>query len=265
MTLLNIGQILTAHARLQPAKIAARDLSRTMNYRQWNRRTCRLANALLGFGLQKGDRVAVLAYNRVEWAEIYAATAKSGLVTVPINFCLTGPEALYILKNCGATVIIVEADLIPIIESVRDDLAILAGRLIVIGDDTRHSGWRDYETFLSTGTARESEVAVYPDDPWSLMYTSGTTGHPKGAIRSYRGMAMLALMTEIELGLHRRDDALLVIPMYHANSFNFFTAFAYCGGAVTIFRARVLTRNYACALFQKPVQLLPRWFQPITP
>ena len=59
---------------------------------QWNERSCRLANALLGLGLAKGDRVAVLAYNRVEWAEIYAATAKAGLIAVPINFRLVGPE-----------------------------------------------------------------------------------------------------------------------------------------------------------------------------
>ena len=68
--LLTIGQTLTAHARLQPDRIGARDLDRTMTFREWNARSCRLANALLGLGLRKGDRVAVLAYNCVEWAEI---------------------------------------------------------------------------------------------------------------------------------------------------------------------------------------------------
>jgi acyl-CoA synthetase (AMP-forming)/AMP-acid ligase II len=67
------------------------------------------------------------------------------------------------------------------------------------------------------------------------MYTSGTTGNPKGAIRSHRGMAMLALMTQVELGLKRRDDALLVMPMCHANSLNFFTSFLCIGACVTIF------------------------------
>ena len=76
---------------------------------------------------------------------------------------------------------------------------------------------------------------VAADDAWCLMYTSGTTGKPKGAIRSHRGMAMLALMTEVELGVNRDDDALLVMPMCHANSLNFFTAFLYCGATVTIF------------------------------
>ncbi|MEZ5777152.1 MAG: AMP-binding protein [Paracoccaceae bacterium] len=78
-------------------------------------------------------------------------------------------------------------------------------------------------------------MAVTPEDPWCLMYTSGTTGNPKGAIRSHRGMAMVAFMTDVELGLKRKDDALLVMPMCHANSLNFFTAFLYIGARVTIF------------------------------
>ncbi|WP_201722388.1 AMP-binding protein, partial [Sulfitobacter sp. HI0129] len=86
-------QMLTAQARLQPDRIGARDLERQMSFAEWNRRACQLANGLLGLGLAPGDRVAVLAYNRVEWAEIYAAVAKAGLVAVPVNFRLTGPEA----------------------------------------------------------------------------------------------------------------------------------------------------------------------------
>ncbi len=84
------GQMLAVQARLQPDRIGARDLERAMTFRQWNARACRLANALLGLGLGKGERVAVLAYNCVEWLEIYAAMAKAGLVAVPINFRLVG-------------------------------------------------------------------------------------------------------------------------------------------------------------------------------
>ena len=68
--LLTLGQMLSVHARLSPDKTGARDLERAMTFREWNSRACRLANALLGLGLAKGDRVAILAYNRVEWAEI---------------------------------------------------------------------------------------------------------------------------------------------------------------------------------------------------
>ena len=92
--LLNFGEMLSVHARLSPNRIGARDLERAMTFAQWNERSCRLANALLGLGLAKGDRVAILAYNCVEWCEIFAATAKAGLVALPINFRLVGKEVV---------------------------------------------------------------------------------------------------------------------------------------------------------------------------
>ena len=85
-----------------------RDLERAMSFRQWNERSCRLGNALLGLGLNKGDRVAVLAYNCVEWCEIFAATAKAGLVALPINFRLIGKEVQFIVNNAEAAAVIVQ-------------------------------------------------------------------------------------------------------------------------------------------------------------
>ena len=232
---LTLGQTLSAQARLQPRKIAAQDLERAMTYHEWNDRSCRLANGLLEMGLQKGDRVAILAYNRVEWAEIYAATAKAGLIAVPINFRLTGPEVQCILEDSGAAAILVEDALIGVIEGIREEIELPSGRFLYIGQETVPPGYSDYEELTATGAAKEPEVSVNADDPWCLMYTSGTTGQPKGAIRAHRGMAMLALMTEVELSLSRQDMALLVMPMCHANSLYFFTAFVYCGGGITIF------------------------------
>ena len=130
MDLLNIGAILSVHARFSPDKAGARDLERTLTLRKWNARSCRLANALLGLGLRKGDRVAVLAYNCLEWAEIYAATAKAGLVAVPVNFRLTAPEVRYIIENAEASAVIVQDELAGPIEEMRDDLLPCAGRII---------------------------------------------------------------------------------------------------------------------------------------
>jgi acyl-CoA synthetase (AMP-forming)/AMP-acid ligase II len=233
-SLLTVGQMLSAHVRLQPDRLGARDLERAMTFRQWNERACGLANGLLGLGLTKGDRVAVLAYNRVEWAEIYLAVAKAGLVAVPINFRLTASEARFICEDCAVAALIVEDALIEVGEDLRSTLAIDRARFIHIGEPTP-SAWRAYEALIDQASAEEPHIPVGLDDPWCLMYTSGTTGNPKGAIRSHRGMAMLAFMTEVELGLSRKDDALLVMPMCHANSLNFFTAFLYIGAVVTVF------------------------------
>lgn len=232
---LNIGQVLTAQARLQPNRTGARDLTRQMSFQKWNQRACRLANALTGLGLARGDRVAVLAYNRLEWAEIFVAAAKTGIIAVPINFRLTGVESQYIIENSGATALICEDVLTPTIEAVRGNLNIPADRFMLIGSGQVDGHWRPYEDLLAAASDSEPEAAVHPDDAWCLMYTSGTTGRPKGAIRTHRGIAMLALMTCVELATKRADNALLVMPMCHANSLFFFSAFVYAGASVTIF------------------------------
>src|SRR5215470_15342207 len=156
--LLNFGQMLSVHARVTPNRLGARDLERSMTFAQWNERSCRLANALLGLGLTKGDRVAVLAYNCVAWLEIYAATAKAGLVAVPINFRLIGEEIRYIVDNCEAAAFIVQDDLVEPVERVRPNLAIPVRNFIHFGAPTCPPGYRAYEDLLAA--ARDSE----PDD-----------------------------------------------------------------------------------------------------
>ncbi len=145
----HVGQILALNARIFPDKIGARDLARSLTFRQWNARSCRLANALLGLGLRKGDRVAVLAYNCVEWLEIYAAAAKAGLIAVPINFRLLGPEVRYIVENCDARAFIVQDELMARAESVRGELAIPATNYVIFGSGRPVAGYRPYEELLA--------------------------------------------------------------------------------------------------------------------
>jgi acyl-CoA synthetase (AMP-forming)/AMP-acid ligase II len=236
--LAHAGEVLALNARLFPEKIGARDLARAMTFRAWNERACRLANALLGLGLAKGDRVCVLAYNCVEWLEIYAATAKAGLIAVPINFRLIGPEIQYIAENCEARAFIVQEDLVETVETVRANLPISEGNFVAFGAARCPPGYREYEALIAAARGSEPDVTVVPEDPWMLMYTSGTTGRPKGAIRSHRGSAMMSLVMEAELALNRRDTALLVMPMCHANSLFFFGAFFYCGAGCAVYNRK---------------------------
>jgi fatty-acyl-CoA synthase len=234
---LNLGEVLATHARVEPDRIGASDLDRALSFRAWNDRACRLANALLGLGLRKGDRVAVLAYNCLEWLEVYAATAKAGLVMVPVNFRLVAPEIAYILTDSGAAALIVQEALTGPVEEIRADLAIPQDRYLHFGGRAP-AGYRAYEDLLAAAAPREPGVTVSPADTWALMYTSGTTGRPKGAIRSHHGAALLSLVTEVELGFSRRDSGLLVMPMCHANSLFFATALAYCGAPCRVYSAR---------------------------
>jgi acyl-CoA synthetase (AMP-forming)/AMP-acid ligase II len=232
--LAHVGDALAMYARLSPEKIGARDLERQMTFRAWYGRACRLANALAGIGLAQGDRVCVLAYNCVEWLEIYAASALAGVVAVPVNFRLIGPEIAYIVGNCEARALIVQDELLDAVEGVRADLPVPAGNFIVFGAK-RPAGYRAYEDLIASARDTRPDVEVSVEDPWTLMYTSGTTGKPKGAIRSHRGSAMVSFVTEVEMRLSRHDTALLVMPMCHANSLFFFGAFTYCGAACTVY------------------------------
>lgn len=233
--LANFGQSVALGARLFPDRMGARDLERSMTFLQWNRRSCRLANALLGIGLAKGDRVAVLAYNCVEWMEIYAAGAKAGLVIVPINFRLKAAEIRYIAMDCGARAFIVQDELLFQVEAIRSELELRGDRFIWFGAGKRPFGYRDYEELLAAGADSEPGVEVALSDPWCTMYTSGTTGNPKGAIRSHRASAMLSLINDVEMGLTRHDTALLVMPLCHANSLFFGSALTFAGGSNFIY------------------------------
>ena len=236
--LANLAEMIEAHARISPEKIGARDLDRAMTFRQWNERSRRLANALLGIGLSKGDRICVLAYNCVEWLEIYVAAALSGLVAVPINFRLVGPEIEYVIRDCDARALIVQQALLAAVEALGDSLPVGPEHVIVFGGSREPAGIRSYETLIASASDARPQVSIDAADPWTLMYTSGTTGKPKGAIRSHRGSAMMSLVSEAEMSLTLRDTALLTMPMCHANSLYFFGAFAYCGAACSVYSRR---------------------------
>ena len=182
------------------------------------------------------------------------AAAKAGLVAVPINFRLTAPEIKYIIENAGTRAILVEDVLAGAIEEIREDIDIAEGRFINIGKSPRKSGWLAYEDYLARASDREPGVDVSPDDAWCFMYTSGTTGLPKGAVRTHRGIAMLSLMTAVELATKRADSALLVMPMCHANSLFFFSAFLYSGASITVFSNQALILPCVCAPSAKPAQ-----------
>jgi len=230
--------MLSVHAHLFPERIGARDLTRAMTFRNWNQRACRLANALLGLGLVKGDRVAVLAYNRLEWLEIYAATAKAGLIAVPINFRLSGPEIAYIVNNAEAAALIFEDAFAGVLQEIEVNLTVPRANIIFLGSAVSEPRYRTYEALIAEAKDDEPGQRVVPSDPWTLMYTSGTSGRPKGVLRSHQAAVLLSLVTEIEFGLHRADRALLVMPMCHANSLNFFCAFVYCGAETAIYSRR---------------------------
>ena len=233
--LLNIGEAVAANAWLYPNKIGARDLERSLTFRQWNERSCRLANGLLGLGLQKGDRVGILAYNCLEWMELYVAIAKAGLVAVPINFRLMGAEIQYILDNCEARSLIVQDELAERVDAIRANLSIDKKHYVHFGGNKTPAGYVSYEKVIESGSSSEPAMQIRPDEAWAFMYTSGTTGKPKGAIRTHGGSAALALVTALNQGFSRDDTGLVVMPLCHSNSLWYATMLAFCGATTVVY------------------------------
>ena len=231
--LLTLSEAIASHARLQPDKIGTRDSQRALTFSAWDERSTRLANGLLSLGLNKGDRVVVLAYNCIEWLEIYVALARAGLVAVPVNFRLLAPEISYIVSHSEARAVIVQEDLRDRAKSIRGELAIEPLCWIHFGAPTP-ADWSGYEALITAASPCAPQVSTRPEDPFALMYTSGTTGRPKGAIRNHEGNALLALATALEFGLSRADTGLLVMPMCHANSLYFGLTFMYLGATIVV-------------------------------
>ena len=231
--LLTLADAVAAHARLTPNKLGARDSQRRLTYAQWHDRATRLAAGLCGLGLTKGDRVGIVAYNCLAWMEMYVGLARAGLVAVPLNFRLTGPEMAYILDNAEVSAVIAGEEFHDTLNGLRGQLTVAAGRYISLSS-SKAEGWIAYEQLLAQADIAHSFEPVRPEDTCALMYTSGTTGRPKGAIRNHGGSSLIALATALEMGFTRQDTALLVMPLCHANSLYFGTTFIHLGGTCIV-------------------------------
>ena len=235
--LLTLSEAIASHARLHPGKVGTRDSRRSLTFANWNDRATRLANGLLALGLSKGDRVILLAYNCIEWMEIYVALARAGLVAVPVNFRLLPADISYIALHSEAKAVIAQDDLLSSVTPIRQEFPIESRCWIHFGAPASAPtplGWTGYEDLVAAASSAPLLVSVKPHDPFALMYTSGTTGRPKGAIRNHEGNALLALATALEFGFSRSDTGLLVMPLCHANSLYFGLTFMYLGATVVV-------------------------------
>ena len=234
---LNLGQILKLNAKKFPNTIALKDEKKSYTYPEVNKRVNKLAHSLLSLGLKKGDKVAVLLENSIEIIEIYLSVAKTGIVIVPINFRLVGPEIEYIANNSDAQAFIVHDEFTSTVDSIKQNLKnIKSDKYIVVGE--KREGYLEYETFIQGASESEPEVVVEPKDTWILIYTSGTTGRPKGVVRSHESHIAFYFINAVDFGFNEHDICMNVMPLCHINSTFFTFTFTYIGASVYIHPAR---------------------------
>jgi len=187
----------------------------------WGRCT-RLANALLEREIKKPDLVATYMPNSYQFAEVIVATQMIGLPLTLGNYRLTPEEIIYQINDCEAKVCSYRKPSMPSISSLRDRLATVK-EIVLIGDE-KAQGVMHYEELIKSGQEEEPDVKVLPDDMHLLFYTSGTTGKPKGAVRTIYSDYNMAISTALELGLNRNDGMFVAAPMYAAATAGYLSA-----------------------------------------
>ncbi|WP_110241524.1 class I adenylate-forming enzyme family protein [Nocardioides gilvus] len=230
---LSIAQGVREFARSSPGQVAVIDGDRTQTYAQLEERSNRLAHHLLGSGLERGEKVAVLLGNRLEFPEVATGIAKAGLVMVPLNPRLTGSEAEYILEHSGTHFLVIDGALAPVVsDAVRaHDLPVLTLDAESMGADALGA---DYESALAAAPATDPGIVVDESEPFCITYTSGTTGKPKGVLISHRSRVLTIYMSALEYGLGTGRVSAAVAPMYHGAGFAFGFAPVFTGGTVTM-------------------------------
>jgi fatty-acyl-CoA synthase len=215
---MHIGTVLKMNAINYPERLGWQDKSKEYSFSAWNKRACRVANGLKDLGVGHKDPVAVIAYNRGEWMDIYAGCAKGGQITVPVMFRLAGPEIEYIVNHSECKAFIVEKPFIELINRIKKKLPIPQDAYIYLGEDPVPEGYLGYEDWLDSSSPDEPDTVVDAEDTWTIMYTSGTTGRPKGAVRTHESYQAQYILNNINLGVRPTDKGMLVMPMCHVNS-----------------------------------------------
>ncbi len=234
---LNLAEMVKMNAKKFPNTIALKDSKRSFTYSELNRRVNKLSHSLLSLGLKKGDKFAVLLENCVEIVEAYLAAAKTGLVIVPVHFRFVGKEILNLMENSDAEAFIVHDEFVPVVNPIKKDLTnVREDRYIVVG--TKVKGYKEYEEFIQNSSDDESNINIDCKDPWIILYTSGTTGVPKGVVRSHESYIAFFLINAVDFGFTNRDICINVMPLYHVNSTFYTFLFLYLGGTAYIHPAR---------------------------
>jgi acyl-CoA synthetase (AMP-forming)/AMP-acid ligase II len=211
---MRLHDFLDYNARERPDAEYGVDEQRSLSYGEAGREANRLANALVASGLDRGDRIAVLAKNCIEYTVLYHACSKAGVVPVPLNFRLAPPEWEYIINDSGAKLVIARGELVPALDKVRGGLATVK-QLIALAAETP-AGWQSFGEWIGDQPDTAPDRAVSSDDDVYQMYTSGTTGRPKGAVITHRALSFQLLQALTTLRGEPGKRVLIAAPLYHA-------------------------------------------------
>jgi fatty-acyl-CoA synthase len=235
---MTISDQLARHARSVPDAVALRMDGVDRTYRQLDVRVDRLAHVLGARGVGPGDRVVVMTYNGLEMVEVFFACARLGAICVPVNFRLHADEVAYQLTDSGAVLAVVEAGLAATFARAWKDVPTVRHCLVVGAGDEPGAGMESYEDALRDAPATAARVAVDLDAPAFIMYTSGTTGRPKGAVLTHYNLAVQTMSRFAHIGVPSDCRVWLIsTPLFHIGGLAALLSSVMVGGRTVIARS----------------------------
>lgn len=218
----SMGELLKRRAHLTPDREAFifPDAGKRVSFSELNLRSNRVAHALLSLGLGRGDRIGILAMNCVEYLEMHFASAKIGTIMVPLNWRLVPLELAYIVNNSGMDLLVFGTELFESAQALSEmDTGI--NKWMELGGKLQMKSASNYETLVQAQSEDNPEVFPEPsgDDDLFIMYTSGTTGKPKGAVHTHASGFNGTLTMDAAIQFDADDRYITAMPMFHAGGY----------------------------------------------
>jgi fatty-acyl-CoA synthase len=226
-----LGEILARNARSAPGRTALVFGDAALTFAELDTRVNQLANALADRGVRRGDQVAVLMFNSLEVIESFFACQKLGACPVPVNFRLAPSELAYILEDSESVAVLTDGPLTSL--ALEATAALDAVRFVATTGEVV-AGTESYEELLASGSSAAPDVDVDEDDLAFLMYTSGTTGRPKGAMLTHQNLVANTINWSIEMEARPGDIWLSGLPLFHIGGVNGVLPFIYVAGTSVI-------------------------------
>ncbi|MFF5265156.1 long-chain-fatty-acid--CoA ligase [Actinomadura viridis] len=255
----SLTEILRDRAQQHPDRIAFHAGDTTITYRDFDRRVDRAAAALAAAGVGHGDRVAVLDKNSLEYAEQLFGAARIGAAQVPINYRLAPDEVAYIVNNARAKVFIVGPDFVPVLDAIADKLEHTRLKIVIGGAE---HAYQDYEAWMAAHEPGPPADAVDTSEVFVQLYSSGTTGLPKGVMLTHDNFNAALPMTNELWDIDDATVLMIAMPMYHVAGNATTVCVIYTGITGVIARepdpvaiARAVERHRVTHVFLVPVLL----------
>jgi fatty-acyl-CoA synthase len=259
------ADLMSSRARLTPDREALLELhtGQRYTYADLNRRANRLANYLYDeLGIRAGDRVSILAQNSVVYLDLFYGLAKIGAIFAPLNWRLVARELAYIVNDCEPRVLIVGPDFVPVAQELLPQVHV---EHVLTVEGAALDGARSVEDGVQHASDAEPErPALDSESVYAILYTSGTTGLPKGAMIPHRQVLYNCLNTSASWGLSERDVSPVFTPLFHAGGlFAFMTPVLYLGGRIILGRAFDVQETLRVIVEEKCTMILgvPTLFQ----